>query len=97
MHEKIWSQLMKTVGKILRKWQKKAVSEQTKTLIADYIANDYQNWRNNFLWQRLGLLLWLALICILTFTLRDVYNFFFPLKEFQNLPEVLRTQALVMD
>jgi PAS domain S-box-containing protein len=88
---------MKTVGKILRKWQKKAVTEQNKTLIADYIANDYQNWRNNFLWQRLGLLLWLALICILTFTLRDVYNFFFPLKEFQNLPEVLRTQALVMD
>ncbi|MBF2061472.1 sensor histidine kinase, partial [Fischerella thermalis] len=88
---------MKTVGKILRKWQKKAVSEQNKTLIADCIANEYQNWRNNFLWQRLGLLLWLALICILTFTLRDVYNFFFPLKEFQNLPEVLRTQALVMD
>ncbi len=76
---------------------KKVVSEQNKTPTADYIANEYQNWRNNFLWQRLGLLLWLGLICILTFTLRDVYNFFFPLKEFQNLPEVLRTQALFMD
>lgn len=81
----------------MRKWRKKVVSEQNKTPIADYIANEYQNWRNNFLWQRLGLLLWLGLICILTFTLRDVYNFFFPLKELQKLPEVLRTQALFMD
>ncbi|MFB2768420.1 PAS domain S-box protein [Pelatocladus sp. BLCC-F211] len=88
---------MKTMWKIMRKWRKKVVSEQNKTPIADYIANEYQNWRNNFLWQRLGLLLWLGLICILTFTLRDVYNFFFPLKELQKLPEVLRTQALFMD
>ena len=82
---------MKTVWKTLRKWQKKAVSEQ------DNIVNDYQDWRNGFLWQRSRLWLWLALICILTFTLRDIYNFFFPLKEFQNLPDVLTTQALVID
>ncbi|RAM52515.1 MAG: PAS domain-containing sensor histidine kinase [Hapalosiphonaceae cyanobacterium JJU2] len=88
---------MKTTGKILQKWRKKVVSQQKKTPIADYIANEYQNWRNNFLWQKLNLLLWLAFICILTFTLRDIYNFFFPLKELQKLPEVLRTQALFMD
>ncbi|KOP24525.1 ATPase [Hapalosiphon sp. MRB220] len=88
---------MKTVWKIWRKWREKVVSWQNNRSTADYIANEYHNWRNNFLWQRLGLLLWLGLICILTFTLRDVYNFFFPLKELQKLPEVLRTQALFMD
>ncbi|BAZ66689.1 MAG: PAS domain S-box protein [Pelatocladus maniniholoensis HA4357-MV3] len=88
---------MKTIWKILRKWRKKVVFRQNQTPIADYIANEYQNWCNNFLWQRLGLLLWLGLICILTFTLRDVYNFFFPLKELQKLPEVFRTQALFID
>jgi PAS domain S-box-containing protein len=88
--------LMKTLLKLLRKWQRGAVSGDT-TSTADVMASEYKDWRNGFLWQRLRLWLWLALICILTFTLRDIYNYFFPLKELQKLPEVLRTQALVMD
>ncbi|MBF2009036.1 MAG: PAS domain S-box protein [Chlorogloeopsis fritschii C42_A2020_084] len=87
---------MKTVFKIAKDWLKKAVYGD-KNLTKNDVANEYQHWRNGFLWQRLRLWLWLALICVFTFTLRDIYNFFFPLKEFQNLPETLRTQVLVMD
>ncbi|MFQ4145841.1 PAS domain S-box protein [Chlorogloeopsis sp. ULAP02] len=87
---------MKTVLKIAKNWLRKAVYGDTNLTTND-IANEYQNWRNGFLWQRLRLWLWLALICVFTFSLRDIYNFFFPLKEFQNLPETLRTQVIVMD
>ncbi|MDM9379107.1 PAS domain S-box protein [Chlorogloeopsis sp. ULAP01] len=87
---------MKTVFKIAKNWLRKAVYGDTNLTTND-IANEYKNWRNGFLWQRLHLWLWLALICVFTFILRDIYNFFFPLKEFQNLPEAIRTQVLVMD
>ncbi len=87
---------MKTVLKKLHKWQRKAFASKTMP-IADEIATEYKDWRNSFFWQRLRLWLRLALICVLTFTLRDIYNYFFPLWELQKLPDVLRTQVLVMD
>ncbi len=57
----------------------------------------YYAWRDSFLWQRLRLWLWLALIGMVTFFLRDVYNLFFPLREFQNLPEILQKRGLLAD
>jgi PAS domain S-box-containing protein len=88
--------IIQTVLETIRKWQTKVIPSDKKLTPVD-ITSEYQNWRNSFLWQRLNLWLCLALICVFTFSLRDIYNFFFPLKEFQNLPEVLRTQVLVMD
>ncbi len=57
----------------------------------------YRDWRNRFLWQRLRLWLLLALICLLSFTLRDIYGLFFPFAELQKLPEEFRTQRLVIN
>jgi PAS domain S-box-containing protein len=63
----------------------------------DVITAEYQSWRTEFLWQRLRLWLWLALICLLTFTIRDIYDLFFPLKELAQLPKILRIQGLAIN
>ncbi|RCJ23589.1 PAS domain-containing sensor histidine kinase [Nostoc sp. ATCC 43529] len=57
----------------------------------------YKAWRNRFLWQRLRLWLWLALICLLSFTLRDIYGLFFPFQELKKLPELLQPRSLVIN
>ncbi|MBD2676770.1 MULTISPECIES: ATP-binding protein [Nostoc] len=57
----------------------------------------YKAWRNRFLWQRLRLWLWLALICLLSFTLRDIYGLFFPFQEFKKLPELFQPRSLVIN
>jgi len=48
--------------------------------------------RHRFLRQRLYLWLWLLFVCLLTFTLRNIYNFYFPLKE-----QIFRTQELAVN
>ncbi|MDJ0615862.1 MAG: ATP-binding protein [Calothrix sp. MO_192.B10] len=53
--------------------------------------------RQRFLRQRLDLWLWLALICVFSFTVKDIYNFFYPLPESQKIPEVLRYQLPIID
>ncbi|HIK05652.1 MAG TPA: PAS domain S-box protein [Trichormus sp. M33_DOE_039] len=58
----------------------------------EWLAN-----RHRFLWQRLYLWLWLALICLVTFTLRNVYDLFFPLRELEILPQVWKIQGLVIN
>ncbi|RUT07736.1 hypothetical protein DSM106972_019960 [Dulcicalothrix desertica PCC 7102] len=63
----------------------------------DILTVKYETWRRHFLWQRLQLWLWLALFCVLSFVVRDVYNFFFPLKELANLPQQLMRHALLVD
>jgi len=57
----------------------------------------YKDWRNRFLWQRLRLWLWLALFCLLSFTLRDIYGLFFPFQELKKLPELLQPRSLVIN
>jgi PAS domain S-box-containing protein len=63
----------------------------------DVITTEYKAWRHRFLWQRLRLWLLIAFICILTFALRDIYNVFFPLREFKDVPRALRNQWLVIN
>ncbi|WP_416211644.1 ATP-binding protein [Nostoc sp. DedQUE12b] len=77
----------------VQSWWRKTFSAPT----TDEIITLYRVWRNRFLWQRLRLWLWLALICLLSFTLRDIYGLFFPFAELQPLPEVLITQRLVIN
>ncbi|MBD0301551.1 MAG: PAS domain-containing sensor histidine kinase [Tolypothrix sp. T3-bin4] len=77
----------------VQRWWRKTFSAPT----TDEITTSYTAWRNRFLWQRLRLWLGLALICLLSFILRDIYGFFFHLKELESLPEVLRTQRLVIN
>ncbi|MCF2148998.1 PAS domain-containing sensor histidine kinase [Desmonostoc muscorum LEGE 12446] len=77
----------------VQKWWRKTFSAP-KT---DEITILYQAWRNRFLWQRLRLWLWLALICLLSFTLRDIYGLFFPFQEFKNLPGLLQPRSLVIN
>ncbi|MFN6537305.1 MAG: ATP-binding protein [Nostoc sp. EkiNYC01] len=84
---------MATPFTTLQKWWRKTFSAP-KT---DEITILYQAWRNRFLWQRLRLWLWLALICLLSFTLRDIYGLFFPFQEFKNLPELLQPRSLVIN
>ncbi|MBD2497272.1 PAS domain S-box protein [Nostoc sp. FACHB-280] len=63
----------------------------------DVITGEYQSWRNHFLWQRLRLWLWLAFICLLTFTVRDIYDLFFSLQELAQLPRIVRIQGLAIN
>ncbi|WP_414518947.1 ATP-binding protein [Nostoc sp. PCC 9305] len=84
---------MATPFTTVQSWWRKTFSAPT----TDEIITLYRVWRNRFLWQRLRLWLWLALICLLSFTLRDIYGLFFPFAELQPLPEVLRTQRLVIN
>ncbi|AFY31669.1 ATP-binding protein [Calothrix sp. PCC 7507] len=85
---------MGSLLKTLQMWWKKATR--------GVITNNHQDkeWlanRQRFLWQRLHLWLWLALVCLLSFTLRDIYDLFFPLRELQNLPESLRIHGLFIN
>ncbi len=73
-------------------WRKNFSAPKTDEIAILYIA-----WRNRFLWQRLRLWLWLALICLLSFTLRDIYGLFFPFQEFKKLPELLQPKSLVIN
>lgn len=90
---KVARMLMATPFKTVQSWWRKTFSAPT----TDEITTLYRDWRNRFLWQRLRLWLWLALICLLSFTLRDIYGLFFPFQELQQLPEILRTQRLVIN
>ncbi|WP_442949858.1 PAS domain-containing sensor histidine kinase [Nostoc sp.] len=90
---KVARMLMATPFTTVQSWWRKTFSAP----ITDEITSLYRAWRNRFLWQRLRLWLWLALICLLSFTLRDIYGLFFPFAELQQLPEVLRTQRLVIN
>ncbi len=85
--------LIATPFTTVQSWWRKTFSAPT----TDETTTLYRAWRNRFLWQRLRLWLWLALICLLSFTLRDIYGFFFSLKELESLPEILRTQRLVIN
>ncbi|MFW9257734.1 PAS domain-containing sensor histidine kinase [Nostoc sp. CALU 546] len=84
---------MATPFTTVQSWWRKIFSAPT----TDEINPLYKAWRNRFLWQRLRLWLWLALICLLSFTLRDIYGLFFPFQELQQLPEVVRTQRIVIN
>ncbi|MEH2051780.1 MAG: ATP-binding protein [Nostoc sp.] len=90
---KVARMLMATPFRTVQSWWRKTFSAPT----TDEITTLYTAWRNSFLWQRLRLWLWLALICLLSFTLRDIYSLFFPFAELQQLPEVLTTQRLVIN
>jgi PAS domain S-box-containing protein len=90
---KVARMLMATPFTTVQSWWRKTFSAPT----TDEITTLYKDWRNRFLWQRLRLWLWLALICLLSFTLRDIYSLFFPFAELQQLPEGLRTQRLVIN
>ncbi|MDZ7961840.1 MAG: ATP-binding protein [Aulosira sp. DedQUE10] len=93
---------MATLIRTVQTWAKTAFCTSTTHKI-DAVAktrNQESAWlaaRQRFLWQRLQLWLLLGLICLLTFTLRNIYDIFFPLKEFEQLPEVLRTQGLFIN
>lgn len=83
---------MANLWKNLHKWGKKAV-DTPKTVFSP----QYQVWRTHFLWQRLGLWLGIGIFCVLTFILRDIYNFFSPLQEFEKLPTILRNYGLIIN
>ncbi len=89
------------MGKIGRWWKKSFSAPTIDEISVFYQASSQETqWlakRHRFLWQRLHLWLWLALICLLTFTLRNIYDFFFPLKELQRLSPLLKTQGLAIN
>jgi PAS domain S-box-containing protein len=63
----------------------------------DVLTVKYETWRRQFLWQRLQLWLWLALFCVLSFVIRDIYNSFFPLRELSRVPEQLMRHTFLLD
>ena len=90
---KVARMLMATPFITVQRWCRQSFSAP----IRDETTTLYRDWRNRFLWQRLRLWLLLALMCLFSFTLRDIYGLFFPVAELHHLPEVLRTQRLVIN
>jgi PAS domain S-box-containing protein len=93
---------MATLLKTLEKWTiqafKATTSDKTAVVVQSSVHDfEWQTARKSFLWQRLQLWFLLALICLLTFILRNIYDIYFPLKEFQSIPESLRSQALFIN
>ncbi|ARV63077.1 PAS domain-containing sensor histidine kinase [Nostocales cyanobacterium HT-58-2] len=86
---------MGTVLRTIQKCLNKAFSV-TSSLPGDAMASDYEAWRDRFLWQRLHLALWLALILVLTFSFRDIYDALFQLKELAAIPEELKRLFFVL-
>ncbi|WP_224091130.1 PAS domain-containing sensor histidine kinase [Nostoc sp. MS1] len=86
--------------KLQRRWRETISAPSTGEIQAVDLHSQQQEWqviRHRFLWQRLHLWLWLVLGCLLSFTLRDIYDLFFPLQEFHLLPQVMRTQRLIIN
>ncbi|MEH2424508.1 MAG: ATP-binding protein [Nostoc sp.] len=99
---KVARMLMATPFTTVQRWWRKTFSAPTTDEITTFYKarrkdTEWLAHRHRFLWQRLRLWLWLVLICLLSFTLRDIYAFFFPLKELETLPEVLRAKSLVIN
>ncbi|WP_086688129.1 PAS domain-containing sensor histidine kinase [Nostoc sp. T09] len=93
---------MATLLRTLQRWGKTAfrasTSDKTSAVAKSCVHDpEWLGARHRFLWQRLQLWLILALICLLTFTLRNIYDVFFPLKEFEKLPDFLKTQGLFIN
>lgn len=57
---------------------------------------DYEAWRLQFLWRRLGLCLWVALACIFTATLLDLYRVFYQ-EQAENFPQELNFLEVIED
>jgi hypothetical protein len=87
--------LMATVLRTVQKCLKKAFSV-TSSRTGDAIASDYEAWRDRFLWQRLHLALWIALILVLTFSFRDIYDAFFHLRELAEVPREFKRLIFVL-
>ena len=60
-------------------------------------AEKYKLQRRHFLWQRLRLWFWLTLVCVFSFLIRDIYNFFSPLSELANVPSSLMRYSLLLN
>ncbi len=61
------------------------------------IAEKYQTRQRHFLWQRLRLWFCLAIVCVLSFLIRDIYNFFSPLRELAVIPKNLLRYSLLVN
>ncbi|KYC43461.1 PAS domain-containing sensor histidine kinase [Scytonema hofmannii PCC 7110] len=83
--------ILKTVQKSLRK-----VFFATEVLTGSPITAEYKAWRNHFLWQRLHLGLWIAIILVLSFMCLNIYDVLFPLKELTEVPEELKPLIFVL-
>ncbi|MEH2384434.1 MAG: ATP-binding protein [Nostoc sp.] len=92
---------MATPFTTVQRWWRKTFSTPADEITSFYKARrvdpEWLAHRDRFLWQRLRLWLWLVLICLLSFTLRDIYGLFFPLKELERLPEALTAKSLVIN
>jgi PAS domain S-box-containing protein len=80
---------------VKRRWRQTVSTYITPT--TGVISVKYETWRRNFLWQRLRLWSWLALICLISFVIRDIYNFFSPLREFADIPKQLTQHTLLLN
>lgn len=89
--QRLRATVFRTVQKCLKK-----VFVFTISLPSYTIASDYEAWRDRFLWQRLHLALWIAIILVLTFTFRDIYDAFFPLKELAQIPKEVKRLFFVL-
>ncbi len=99
---KVNRMLMATPFTTVQRWWRKTFSTPTADEITSFykarrVDTEWLTHRDRFLWQRLRLWLWLVLICLLSFTLRDIYGLFFPLKELERLPEALTAKSLVIN
>jgi PAS domain S-box-containing protein len=86
--------LQRTVWKYWRKALAgvSSLTDETMTLESNAVHNSSE-WlavRHRFMWQRLRLGLWLAILCLFTFLLRHIFQQLFPLQEFTRLSREIK-------
>lgn len=86
--------LQRTVWKYWRKALAgvSSLTDETMTLESN-AGHNSPEWlavRHRFMWQRLRLGLWLAILCLLTFLLRHIFQQLFPLQEFTRLSREIK-------
>ncbi|MUG99344.1 PAS domain S-box protein [Scytonema sp. UIC 10036] len=77
--------ILKTVQKSLRK-----IFCAIDLLTRSPITTEYKAWRNHFLWQRLHLGLWIAIILVLSFICLNIYDVLFSLKDLTKVPKQIK-------
>ncbi len=87
--------LMTTVIRTVQRWCRRTFSADTPT--ADAILGEYKAWRDRFLWQRLRLGIWIAVLCVFTFILRDILPEVFHLQEGAKITHEIKNLALTIN
>jgi PAS domain S-box-containing protein len=91
----IGHRLINTVIRKVQRCWRTAIWGKIST--ADAIFGEYRAWRDRFLWQRLHLGIWIAILCVFTFILRDILQQVFHLQDVTKITHEIKNLALTIN